>query len=98
LKTAELFTPDAVVCQNDNMAEWARAPFFGCDGLPQGGLRDVDEGHLAATVSIPSCAGPAVELALRWKREGPVPPASTVLAPLPYPPVAGARGSGPGGR
>jgi ABC-type sugar transport system substrate-binding protein len=110
LKTAELFTPDAVVCQNDNMArgarralerlrpEWARAPFLGCDGLPQGGRRDVDEGRLAATVSIPSCAGPAVELALRWKREGRVPPASTVLAPLPYPPVAGAGGSGPGDR
>jgi ABC-type sugar transport system substrate-binding protein len=97
LKTAERFAPDAVVCQNDNMArgtrralerlhpEWARAPFLGCDGLPAGGRRDVDEGRLAATVLIPSCAGPALELALRWKREGRVPPAVTVLAPAPYP-------------
>jgi ABC-type sugar transport system substrate-binding protein len=97
LKTAELFTPEAVVCQNDNMArgtrralerqrpEWARVPFLGCDGLPQGGRRDVDEGRLAATVAIPSCAGPALELALRWKREGALPPAQTVLAPVPYP-------------
>jgi ABC-type sugar transport system substrate-binding protein len=97
LKTAERFVPDAVVCQNDNMArgtrralerlrpEWARAPFLGCDGLPASGRRDVDEGRLAGTVAIPSCAGPAIELALRWKRDGLVPPAETVLAPVPYP-------------
>lgn len=108
LKTAELFAPDAVVCQNDNMArgtrralerlrpEWARVPFLGCDGLPQGGRLDVDEGRLAATVAIPSCAGPAVELALRWKREGHVPPVETVLSPAPYPTAAVASRSAPG--
>lgn len=97
LKTAELFAPDAVVCQNDNMArgtrrvlellrpEWARAPFLGCDGLPASGRRDVDEGRLSATVTIPSCGGPAVEIALRWKRDGVVPPIETVLPPTPYP-------------
>ena len=97
LKTAELFAPDAVVCQNDNMArgtrrvlellrsEWAKAPFLGCDGLPTSGRRDVEQGRLAATVLLPSCAGPAIELALRWKRDGAEPPAETVLAPAPYP-------------
>ena len=97
LKTAERFVPQAVVCQNDNMArgtrgalelqrpEWARLPFFGCDGLPASGRRDVDEGRLAATVALPSCAGPAIELALRWKRDGVLPPVETVLAPTPYP-------------
>jgi ABC-type sugar transport system substrate-binding protein len=97
LKTAERFVPDAVVCQNDNMAratrrvlerlrpEWARLPFLGCDGLPASGKRDVDEGRLAATVALPSCAGPAIELALRWKRDGVRPPAETVLAPAAYP-------------
>jgi ABC-type sugar transport system substrate-binding protein len=97
LKTAERFQPQAVVCQNDNMArgarralellqpEWARLPFFGCDGLPGSGRRDVDEGRLAATVTLPSCAGPAVEQALRWKRDGVLPSAETVLAPSPYP-------------
>jgi ABC-type sugar transport system substrate-binding protein len=97
LKTAERFVPDAVVCQNDNMArgtrrvlellrsDWAKAPFFGCDGLPTGGRRDVDEGRLAATVTIPSCAGPGVEIALRWKSGGVMPPAETVLPPAPYP-------------
>lgn len=97
LKTAERFVPQAVVCQNDHMArgarraleqlrpDWARVPFFGCDGLPASGRRDVDEGRLVATVALPSCAGPAIELALRWKREGQLPPAETVLAPTPYP-------------
>jgi ABC-type sugar transport system substrate-binding protein len=97
LKTAERFTPQAVVCQNDNMARgtrraletlrpgWAAVPFIGCDGLPGSGRKDVDEGRLAATVTIASCAGPAIELALRWKREGVVPPGETVLVPEPYP-------------
>jgi ABC-type sugar transport system substrate-binding protein len=97
LKTAELFAPRAVVCQNDNMArgtrealarlrpEWARLPFLGCDGLPNGGRREVDEGRLAGTVVMPSCAGPAVELAVRWVRTKAVPPVETVLAPAPYP-------------
>jgi ABC-type sugar transport system substrate-binding protein len=97
LRTAELFEPQVVVCQNDNMArgarkaleavrpEWARLPFLGCDGLPQGGRRDVDEGRLAATVVIPSCAGPAVELVAAWKRAARVPPAQTILAPSAYP-------------
>jgi ABC-type sugar transport system substrate-binding protein len=97
LRTSDLFRPAAVVCQNDNMArgarkaleglraEWARLPFLGCDGLPGGGQRDVDEGRLFATVAIPSCAGPAVELAASWIRTGRVPPARTVLEPAPYP-------------
>jgi ABC-type sugar transport system substrate-binding protein len=97
LRTAELFSPRAVVCQNDNMArgarkalealkpQWARLPFLGCDGLPQGGRREVDEGRLAGTVVIPSCAGPAVELVVAWKRAGHTPPAQTILAPSAYP-------------
>jgi len=96
-KDADGFVPEAVVCQSDNMArgtrralelsrpDWTQVPFLGCDGLPGSGRRDVDEGRLAATVSLPSCAAPAIELALRWKREGVVPPAETVLAPSPYP-------------
>jgi ABC-type sugar transport system substrate-binding protein len=95
-KDADGFVPEAVVCQSDNMArgtrralelsrpEW-RVPFLGCDGLPGSGRKDVDEGRLSATVALPSCAAPAIELALRWKREGLVPPVETVLAPAPYP-------------
>jgi ribose transport system substrate-binding protein len=97
LRTAELFSPQAVVCQNDNMAsgarkalealrpEWARLPFLGCDGLPQTGRLDVDAGRLAGTVVIPSCAGPAVEMVVAGKRTARVPPALTILAPSAYP-------------
>lgn len=97
LKTAERFSPEAVVSQNDNMArgakaalhllrpQWTEVPFLGCDGLPRGGRRDVDEGRLAATVVMPSCAGPAVELAAAWLAGGSPPPAETILRPSPYP-------------
>ncbi len=97
LRTAELFQPSAVVCQNDLMArgarkalealrpDWARLPFLGCDGLPNGGRRDADEGHLAGTVVIPSCSGPAVDLIVKWMRKGEVPPVQTILAPAAYP-------------
>jgi hypothetical protein len=57
----------------------------GCDGLPKGGRRDVDEGRLAATITMPSCASPAIDLAVKWIRTGALPPAGTVLAPSPYP-------------
>ena len=97
LRTSDLFQPSAVVCQNDLMArgartalekgrpEWSGLPFLGCDGLPGSGRRDVDEGRLAGTVVIPSCAGPAVELAVKWSRGGGVPPLDTVLPPSAYP-------------
>jgi ABC-type sugar transport system substrate-binding protein len=97
LRTAALFQPTAVVGQNDRMArgaraalerlrpDWARLPFLGCDGLPKGGRLDVDEGRLAATVTMPSCASPAMDLVVKWMRKGAMPPAGTVLAPSPYP-------------
>jgi len=100
LRTSDLFQPSAVVCQNDLMAqgarraleshrpEWARLPFLGCDGLPESGRREVDEGRLAGTVAIPSCAGPAVELAVKWARGGGAPPLHTVLPPCAYPEVS----------
>jgi hypothetical protein len=62
-------------------------PVLGCDGLPASGRRDVDEGRMAATVQIPSCAGTALELALAWKRKAVVPRAETVLAPSAYPAI-----------
>ena len=87
LKTSESFRPDLVGCQNDEMAlgarkaltaqrkEWGRLPFTGCDGLPEGGQRLVNMKQLAATIIVPSNAGPAVELVARHARTGePVPP------------------------
>jgi ABC-type sugar transport system substrate-binding protein len=103
LKSAELSAPDLVCGQNDVMAagarkalearrpEWSNVPFVGIDGLPEGGQRLVAEGRLAATVVIPSCAGPALELAARALRGGPTPPIETVLAPESHPEVARIR-------
>lgn len=97
LRTSDLFQPAVVVCQNDLMArgaraalerlrpDWARLPFLGCDGLPKGGRLDVEQGRLAATITMPSCASPAIDLAVKWIRAGGVPPALTVLAPSAYP-------------
>jgi ABC-type sugar transport system substrate-binding protein len=97
LRTSDLFRPTAVVCQNDLMArgataalerlrpDWARLPLLGCDGLPTGGKLDVEEGRLAATITMPSCASPAIELVVKWIRTGAIPPAGTVLAPSAYP-------------
>jgi ribose transport system substrate-binding protein len=107
LKTAERFHPAIVVAQNDNMArgaqkaleklrpDWARLPFVGCDGLPESGRRDVDEGRLAATVVMPSCAGPAVALVANWVKDGTLPPAETILPPLPYPSPAATQAKRP---
>jgi ABC-type sugar transport system substrate-binding protein len=99
LKTSERFKPDLVGCQNDALAvgarkalqahhpEWARAPLTGCDGLPDGGQRLVDTGHLAATIAVPSCTGPAVELLDRVLKTGTPPPASLLTRPQSYPPL-----------
>ena len=45
----------------------------------------MDEGRLAATITMPSCASPAIDLVVKWIRTGAVPPAQTVLAPSAYP-------------
>ena len=66
------FVPALVCSQNDEMAlggrrtavarhlDWARIPFLGCDGLPNGGQKYVDEGALTATVVKPVTTGVAV--------------------------------------
>jgi ABC-type sugar transport system substrate-binding protein len=96
LKTSDLFVPDAVCGQNDLMAmgarkaleaarpDWAAAPFLGIDGLPNGGQRQVTQGLLASTVVIPSCSGPALELAARFLKGG-LPPAQINVTPESFP-------------
>jgi ABC-type sugar transport system substrate-binding protein len=100
LKTAEALKPDLVGAQNDAMAagarkallgaraEWARVPFTGCDGLPEGGQRLVNMRQLAATIIAPSNAGPAVDLVARWSKTKDQPPPQVVLTPTSYPPEA----------
>jgi ABC-type sugar transport system substrate-binding protein len=89
--------PDLVGCQNDAMAmgarralaalrpEWGDVPLTGCDGLPAGGRRLVDEGVLAATVATPSNTGPALERIASWLRSGIVPPREVLIEPHSHP-------------
>jgi ribose transport system substrate-binding protein len=100
LKSAETLKPDLVGAQNDAMAvgarkallaaraDWARVPFTGCDGLPDGGQRLVNMKQLAATIVAPSNAGPAIELIARWRDTKDQPPPQVVLTPTSYPPEA----------
>jgi len=100
LKTAEPFQPDVVAAQNDLMAlgvrrafttnrpDWANIPYLGCDGLPEGGQKQVNEGAYAATVIAPSNTGPALEWVVRWLENGELPPREVIMSPTSYPPVA----------
>lgn len=95
--SSQQFRADLVGAQNDAMAvgarkaiaarrpEWMTLPFTGCDGLPQGGRRLVDEGQLAATVIVRSNTGPAIELIAAWVRATAIPAARITLPPSPYP-------------
>lgn len=106
LKTAEAFRPDVVVGQNDSMAagarkalreqhrDWGSVPFLGVDGLPEGGLKMVAEGVLAATVVTPSNTGPALEAVARWLRTQERPPREVRLSPRSHPPEAQIRPRG----
>ncbi len=98
LKTADTFRPAAVLCQNDSMAvgarrgifaarpDWTDIPFFGCDGLPDGGQRLVRQGHLAATVVIPSNTGPALEQLSTFFSTGRLPGPEILLPSTAHPP------------
>jgi ABC-type sugar transport system substrate-binding protein len=106
LKTTEAFRPDVVACQNDAMAagarravlahrmEWASLAFLGVDGLPEGGLKLVAQGQLAATVVTPSNTGPALEMVARWLKAKQAPPAEVRLAPRSHPPEGELRRRG----
>ncbi len=97
LKTADAFQPDAVAAQNDLMAvgarralttnrpDWAKIPYLGCDGLPDGGQKLVNEGAFAATVILPSSTGPALELVARWLESRELPARDSILQPRSYP-------------
>jgi ABC-type sugar transport system substrate-binding protein len=107
LKTSDLFRPDVVGGQNDALAlgaqkalraqrpEWSGVPYTGCDGLADGGQRLVRIGQLAATIVVPSCAGPAVELVDHVFESGEPPPPSVIVLPQSFPPVDELRPSRP---
>jgi ribose transport system substrate-binding protein len=96
LKTSEAVHLDLIACQNDHMAMgvrkvlaterpgWLSLPLTGCDGLPEGGQREVQDGRLTATVQKPPTAGAAVELLLKLERGAHLPP-HLVLPPRSIP-------------
>jgi ABC-type sugar transport system substrate-binding protein len=69
-------------------------PVLGCDGLANVGRRLVDEGRLAATVTVPTTADKALEGIAAFHRHGRALPEETRLTPYGYPDEAalGRRG------
>jgi ABC-type sugar transport system substrate-binding protein len=63
----------------------ARVPITGCDGVPNFGQKLVKEGHLAATVVMPSTGGAAVQLIARALNSSVRPPAEVFLPASSYP-------------
>ena len=94
-------TPDLVVGQNDEVAQGAkdalgaqlgmadlrRVRFTGCDGLPQGGQKLVQEGTLAATVVTPLPAERALETLSRFYAGGGSPDVQLLATPTSFPPL-----------
>jgi ABC-type sugar transport system substrate-binding protein len=72
----------------------ADIPVIGCDGLPQLGRRQVDEGQLAATVTLPMPGSVAVLLVADARERGVLPPAQVWLQPQPYPAAPAPRSGG----
>ena len=60
-------------------------PVIGCDGLADVGRRLVDEGRLAATVTVPTTAVKALEGIAAFHRHGCALPEETHLTPYGYP-------------
>ncbi len=73
------------VSNNADRDAWLSLPFTGCDGVPDTGQAWVRQGLLAATVTTPATSGTALELFVRAKQSGIMPPESTLIAPIPRP-------------
>jgi ribose transport system substrate-binding protein len=98
MKTSEASHIDLIACQNDHMAmgvrkvlaaerpAWLSLPLIGCDGLPEGGQREVQDGRLTATVVQALTAGAAVELLVKAERGERI-PHHLILPPRSLPPL-----------
>jgi ABC-type sugar transport system substrate-binding protein len=71
--------------------EWRTVPVTGVDGLPGYGQRLVDDGTLAATITVPATSGTGVELLAKALRGTATPPTVTTLPVSSYPAVAQVR-------
>jgi ribose transport system substrate-binding protein len=66
---------------------WLGLPFLGCDALANTGAAWVREGHLAASIKLPTTARCAVEMMVESLGTGVQPPESTILSPTSFPPI-----------
>jgi ribose transport system substrate-binding protein len=90
--SGQRFIPSLVCAQNDEMAvgarriavarhpDWGRLPYLGCDGIPGGGQKYLEEGLLTATVVKPITTEVAVVQAVRGMLRG-ARPRDIALAP-----------------
>ncbi len=74
------------VARSGDKPELARVPVIGCDGTPGLGQREVREGSLLATVSLPPWGGIAARQAADLLLRGKTPPQETLVVPVSFPP------------
>lgn len=106
LKSSEAARIDLIAAQNDPMAYGARhamaaepalvkqfgaVRYLGIDGVPSVGQQYVKDGHLLATIIMPSNTGPAVEAVGRWLRSDVRPQAAIPVQVQSFPGVSELR-------
>ena len=69
----------------DLRARWLRLPFLGCDGVEETGQAWVRQARLRATVISPASTGFAIEMLVKWLRDGKVQPAYSHTVPVSFP-------------
>jgi ribose transport system substrate-binding protein len=68
-------------------ANWMQLPILGCDGLPETGQQYIKRGLLTATIATPAVAGMALELFVRWKKQGTSIPDRTLASSASFPAI-----------
>ena len=70
---------------SDQVSNWRKIPFLGCDGLPKTGQEWLQRNLLAATICIPPNAGLAIEMFVKAIGTGNLPPEITFTNAKPLP-------------
>jgi ribose transport system substrate-binding protein len=66
-------------------ANWMQLPILGCDGLPETGQQYIKRGLLTATIATPAVAGMALDLFMKWKKQGASIPDRTLASSASFP-------------
>jgi len=75
------------IATGDTKERLTKAPFIGCDGLPDSGQLWVKQGSLTATVLLPALAGTAIEMLTSTIRNNAQPKELTIIDALSYPQI-----------